>query len=131
MASRRPQWHGAFMTSRRALFLGFAALVACREKATTTTTTPLEATDSVDPAFTACGASCGLHSARERKLARKQPGAGTGEVVFCPVSGAVFRVKEDSPHRTARGQLLYFCCEACAAFFTQNEAMVLERRGLG
>jgi hypothetical protein len=119
------------MLSRRGLFVGLAcsALTAGCENARPTNGV-LDASESVDPAFTACGASCGLHSARERKLARKQPGVGTGEVAFCPVSGAVFRVKENSPSRSARGHLLYFCCEACAAFFTAHEADVLARRGI-
>jgi YHS domain-containing protein len=126
MARRAGQWHGAFMVSRRSLFLGFAALAACRAEPRAS----LEATDSVDPAFTACSQSCGLHGARERKLARSQPGVNEGDVTFCPVSGAVFRVSAETPRRTARGKLLYFCCEACAGFFARNEAMVLERRGL-
>src|SRR5687768_2857039 len=110
------------MLTRRASMIGLVLLSACKAKPPPRNDGPLEPSESVDPAFTACGASCGLHSARERKLAKKQPGVGTGEVTFCPVSGAVFRVKEDSPHRTAQGNLLYFCCEACAAFFTQHEA---------
>lgn len=119
------------MLSRRAWISGVVLLSACKKSPPPPASDgPLELTDSVDPAFTACGASCGLHSARERKLAKKQPGVGTGEVAFCPVSGAVFRVKEDSPHRTARGNLLYFCCEACAAYFTQHEAQILARRGI-
>jgi len=123
------------MLSRRGLFLAIAVSAfstACREKEKAHAQTgALEATDAVDPAFVGCSQSCGLHSGRERKLARAQPGANEGDVTFCPVSGAVFRVTPQTPQRAARGKVLFFCCEACAAFFTQHEAQVLERRGLG
>ena len=118
------------MVSRRMLFAAVPALaLGCKAKASEPVG-PLDPSDSVDPAFTACGASCGLHSARERKLAKSQPGLGVGDVAFCPVSGAVFRVKEDSPQRIARGRQLWFCCEACATFFSQHETDVLTRRGI-
>jgi hypothetical protein len=89
----------------------------------------LDPSDSVDPAFDGCQRSCGLRSASERARARPQPGASRGDTVFCPVSGAVFRVTDDSPRRTAHDKLLFFCCEACAGFFTQHEAEVLKKRG--
>jgi YHS domain-containing protein len=44
------------------------------------------------------------------------------------VSGVVFAVKETSPRRDVAGQPLYFCCEACAAYFSQNPERVLALR---
>jgi hypothetical protein len=134
------------MLSRRQALFALplsAAWIACRRAPppdgngpapnTTGSGTPssaLDPSDSVDPAFDGCQRSCGLRSASERARARPQPGANSGDTVFCPVSGAVFRVTESSPRRTARGQLLFFCCEVCAGFFTQHEAEVLRKRGL-
>jgi YHS domain-containing protein len=109
-----------------------AALLACKRdrSATTTSEGPLDPSESVDPAFSGCRQSCGLRSAAERARAKPQPGANTGDTVFCPVSGAAFRVNDNSPHRTAGGQRLFFCCESCATFFSQHEAEVLKKRGL-
>lgn len=90
----------------------------------------LDPSESVDPAFDGCARSCGLRSARDRAQAKPQPGANKGDAVFCPVSGAVFRIADDSPRRVARGTVLFFCCEACAAFFSQHESEVLAKRGL-
>jgi YHS domain-containing protein len=45
------------------------------------------------------------------------------------VSGVVFQVTASSPHREARGETLYFCCEACAAYFSENRDRVLGLRG--
>lgn len=131
------------MLSRRQALLVLpvsATLLACRRdsssdgKNSTAQTSgragALDPSESVDPAFNGCQRSCGLRSASERARARPQPGANSRDNVFCPVSGAVFRVTDDSPHRTARGQLLFFCCEACAGFFTEHEADVLKKRGL-
>jgi hypothetical protein len=128
--------HALVMILRRALLLAIPgyvlALAACRRaERAPAETRPLEPSDSVDPAFTACSKSCGLRSAKDRREARLQPGASAGDAVFCPVSGAVFRIGEKTPRREARGQVLYFCCESCAAWFTGHEAEVLAKRGIG
>jgi YHS domain-containing protein len=91
----------------------------------------LAASDPVHPAFKTCAHSCGLRSARDRAEARAQPGVGVGEATHCPVSGAVFRVREQSPRRVVNGKTFYFCCESCAAWFSEHEAEVMARRGLG
>jgi YHS domain-containing protein len=91
---------------------------------------PLALSAPVDPAFTGCAKSCGLRLGSERTDVRTQPGATLGDVVHCPVSGAVFRIKESSPKREARGKTLWFCCDSCASWFTTHEAEVLAKRGL-
>jgi hypothetical protein len=122
------------MLSRRTILFAVPALtLACKRdqpRSDTDSSTPLSPSESVDSAFSGCQRSCGLRSAKDRAEARAQPGANKGDAVFCPVSGAVFRVKDDSPHRVARGQVLYFCCGSCAAFFSQHEAEVLAKRGI-
>jgi YHS domain-containing protein len=126
------------MISRRTLLLGFLALASaagCSKTDPPPTPTaasgPLLPSETVDPAFTGCARSCGSRSAKDRAEARAQPGASPGDAVYCPVSGAIFRITDATVHRESRGKTLYFCCDMCAAFFMQHEAEVLEKRGLG
>ena len=86
--------------------------------------------EPVDSSFAGCAQSCGLGKRGPRDDAHAQPGAAVGGLVYCPVSGAVFKVKEDSAKRTASGKTLYFCCEACATYFTSHEREVLAKRGI-
>lgn len=58
-----------------------------------------------------------------------QPGAQLGQSTYCPVSGVVFEVKASSAHRELDGRPLYFCCEACAAYFSEHRERVLALRG--
>jgi YHS domain-containing protein len=46
------------------------------------------------------------------------------------VSGVVFRVKGSSPHRDVGGRPVYFCCEACAVYFSEHRESVLALRSL-
>ena len=59
-----------------------------------------------------------------------QPGATENQRAYCPVSGVVFDVKASSARREVRGKTLYFCCEACAKYFSENEQRVSAARGL-
>jgi hypothetical protein len=91
--------------------------------------------DSVDPSFEGCKASCGSHSASLQSTARaqhQQAGAfaAVNDVVFCPVSGAAFRVGEEQAKRDVGGKSLYFCCPMCAAYFDAHRAEVLTARGI-
>ncbi len=99
---------------------GFEASVTVR---------PLAAWQPVDPAFSGC--SEGVCGRRGRSpQAGAQPGAKVGETVYCPVSGAVFQVKESSRRAELDGKPLYLCCEACARYFAGNRDHVLALRGL-
>ena len=127
------------MLSRRTFILFALATAACSKAdsastkpagSTTATATPLTPSDPVDPAFEGCGHSCGSRSAKDHKEARPQPGVAPGDATYCPVSGAVFRITDKTQKRESHGNTLYFCCEACAVFFTQHEAEVLAKRGL-
>jgi YHS domain-containing protein len=86
--------------------------------------------EPVDSSFAGCAKSCGLGKRGPRDDARTQPGAAIGDLAYCPVSGAVFTVKDASARRTVDGKVLYFCCEACATYFTSHEAEVLAKRGM-
>jgi copper chaperone len=83
----------------------------------------------VDAAFAGCSEGvCGLRGRDARAAA--QPGAQAGERVYCPVSGAVFVVKESSVRAEVNGKTLYLCCDGCARYFAQNRDRVLALRGL-
>jgi hypothetical protein len=90
----------------------------------------LEASEPVDDHFSGCQSACGSRSEADRARARPQPGVAPGIVTYCPVSGAVFEVSASRPSRTVDGLTLYFCCDACAAYFDEHKAEVLARRGI-
>jgi len=90
----------------------------------------LAAWEPVDPGFAGCQQSCGMGRGVLKADAHPQPGARAGDVVYCPVSGAVFPVSEQSTRREWGGKTLYFCCAACAAYFDAHQAEVLAKRGL-
>jgi hypothetical protein len=91
----------------------------------------LDPLEPVDSAFAACALSCGSHEKIDPAEIRLQPGAAPGDAVTCPVSGAVFRVTSRSVRRQVRGMTLFFCCDACAAWFAEHEADVLAKRRIG
>jgi hypothetical protein len=88
----------------------------------------LAAWDPVDVAFQGCAGGCGTRG--EDPTAHLQPGAAIGELAYCPVSGVVFTVKENSPKADVNGKPVFFCCDSCAAHFTANRAAVLTARKL-
>jgi YHS domain-containing protein len=59
-----------------------------------------------------------------------QPGVQPDQLTYCLVSGVVFPVKASSSHREVSGKPVYFCCEACANYFSQNRERVIALRGL-
>ncbi|PYQ52967.1 MAG: hypothetical protein DMF78_10150 [Acidobacteria bacterium] len=90
---------------------------------------PLEPWEPVDVAFTGCSEGvCGTRGRNAQAVA--QPGARPGQYVYCPVSGAVFRIKDSSPRADVHGKTVYLCCDACARYFAQNRDRVLALRGL-
>jgi hypothetical protein len=89
----------------------------------------LEAWVPVDPAFSGCSEGlCGTRGRDARAVV--QPGAKVGQYVYCPVSGAVFQVKDSSVRADLGGRPLYVCCEGCARYLAQNRERVLAVRGL-
>ncbi len=57
-----------------------------------------------------------------------QPGAQPDQRTYCPVSGVVFKVLPNSPSRVIAGKSVYFCCDGCANYFSENRARVISRR---
>jgi copper chaperone CopZ len=85
--------------------------------------------EPVDATFTACSEGvCGRRGRSSQAVA--QPGAQPGQHVYCPVSGAVFQVKDSSPRADVGGKTVYLCCEACARYFAQHRDRVLALRRL-
>jgi hypothetical protein len=89
---------------------------------------PLAPWEPVSAAFLGCQSACGMGHGQKRDDARIQPGAATGDYTYCPVSGALFRISDKSPRLDVDGHPLFFCCDACASYFTAHEAEVLARR---
>ena len=89
----------------------------------------LEPWQPVDPAFNGCSEGvCGRRGRDPRAIV--QPGAKPGQCTYCPVSGAVFLIKDSSPRAEVNGKPIYLCCEACARYFAENRDRVLAQRGL-
>lgn len=89
----------------------------------------LDPWEPVDAAFRGCSEGvCGVRGRNAQAVA--QPGAAPAQYVYCPVSGAVFRVKDSSPQADVHGKNLYLCCDSCARYFVQNHERVLALRGL-
>lgn len=89
----------------------------------------LEPWQPVDPAFNGCSEGvCGRRGRDPRAIV--QPGAKPGQYAYCPVSGAVFLIKDSSPRVEVNGKPIYLCCEACARYFAENRDRVLAQRGL-
>jgi copper chaperone CopZ/YHS domain-containing protein len=84
--------------------------------------------EPVHATFRGCEGSCG--SRGENTLARVQPGAKLGQLVYCPVSGVVFEVKESTPRAEVNGKPFYFCCEGCRRHFGVERDDVLRKRQL-
>ncbi len=89
----------------------------------------LEPWEPVDPAFNGCSEGfCGRRGRDPRAII--QPGAKPGQYAYCPVSGAVFLIKESSPRADVNGKSPYLCCEGCARYFAGNRDRVLALRGI-
>ncbi len=85
--------------------------------------------EPVDAAFKGCSEGvCGMRGRNPQAVV--QPGAKIGDLTYCPVSGAVFRIKESSQRVDVHGKTLYLCCEGCARYIAQNQERVLALRGL-
>jgi len=73
----------------------------------------------------ACQSACGTDQIDMTSVAA-QPGAHPGEVTQCPVSGAVFTVRENHPGWSHAGTVYYTCCETCAGILAKNPERFLE-----
>lgn len=98
---------------------GSVFLFGC-ERASEPADTPSGATlasTGPDPDFAGCQSACGTSEAFDEADVVAQPGAEVGDLVRCPVSGAVFRVSEERPLVEHEGRSYYVCCAGCAGRF--------------
>ena len=86
--------------------------------------------EPVHAMFAGCASACGSRAAGDRAQAKRQPDARPGDLTFCLVSGAVFRIDEKATVREVNGRRHYFCCDACAGYFDQHREEVLMKRSL-
>lgn len=68
-----------------------------------------------DPAMSGvCRFACATKLEHDAKDVLAQPGAATGRLTQCPVSGVVFAVDADRPQVRVAGEDYVTCCEGCA-----------------
>ena len=85
--------------------------------------------EPVDASFKGCSNGfCG--SRRPGARVSSQPGATTGQEIYCPVSGVVLKINESTPRSDVKGKPFYVCCEACLRYFQANRDRVLALRGI-
>lgn len=94
------------------------------------TAATLKPWEPVDKVFAACAGACGTKATEDSAKVAMQPGAQVDRLTYCPVSGVVFRVRKSSPNRAFGATPLHFCCETCAAYFSQNAERIAAARGL-
>jgi hypothetical protein len=68
-----------------------------------------------------CELGCSYRGHVDEKKIVAQPGAKVGDLVHCPVSGVVFRVKPGNPEITYNGKRYFTCCATCAARYEQRQ----------
>jgi hypothetical protein len=85
--------------------------------------------DPVDHRFAGCAGACGTKLPLGSVTVVSQPGASLGDHAHCPVSGAVFEITGASPKRVVGDGTVYFCCEACAKYYSEQREQVHAARG--
>ena len=66
-----------------------------------------------------CQKACGIKHYGENEVVMPAL-AKVGDITKCPVSGAVFQVKESSPMITFNGEEYYTCCSTCASLYDKQ-----------
>jgi YHS domain-containing protein len=108
-----------------------APCTKCGEQVAVKATVRLEPWLPANATFNGCARGCGVRATGPVEGVKAQPGAMLGQLTYCPVSGVVFEVQLTSARRDLGGRTLYFCCESCAQYFSQNQAEIMAMRGLG
>jgi YHS domain-containing protein len=79
--------------------------------------------------FRGCELGCGRRG-EDREAQVQAYDVTVGAKTYCPVSGVVFVVTQESVRRTYRGRTFFFCCEGCARHFDTEPEHVLPIRGI-
>ncbi len=81
-----------------------------------------EENDKFDFAMSSvCQASCGVSDYDDSDIVGIAE-AKVGDITMCPVSGAIYMVKESSPVLKHNGDTFYSCCAGCADKFKEDPA---------
>ena len=68
--------------------------------------------------------ACAFPGKVDESVVVAQPGAKVADLVRCPVSRVMFKVKPESPEVTYNGKRYFTCCSTCAAKFEQKQKSV-------
>ncbi len=102
-----------------ALLLVLLTLVGCTsDPAESSGATPT--TVGPDPDFAGCQQGCGFNEPYDPEDVVSQPGARVGDLTRCPVSDAVFVVRDDQRTVEHAGVTYYVCCDECANRFREE-----------
>ena len=66
-----------------------------------------------------CQATCGESDYKKSDIVDITD-AEVGDITMCPVSGAIYKVKEDSPTLEHGGETFHSCCDGCAKKFKED-----------
>ena len=78
----------------------------------------VSATPGYDPLMSrVCEKSCAVKIPFQESELAPQPDAPAGRLTRCPVSGVVFRAREEGPRALEHGRAYRFCCNSCARLF--------------
>ena len=66
-----------------------------------------------------CQQACGVNDYDESQIVDPLT-ASSGDITKCPVSGAIYIVKDDSPTLSHDGKNFHSCCTTCADIFKTN-----------
>jgi hypothetical protein len=67
-----------------------------------------------------CEVGCAFSGKVNTDAVVPQPGATVGDLVRCPVSGVIFKIKPDNPQIMYSGKTFFTCCAGCAARFNKK-----------
>lgn len=93
----------------------FANKTACKTTSNKSDTTSYD----FDENFKACQtSSCAVSNYKEADIVPMAQ-AKVGDITQCPVSGAFFKVKEESPAFTYNDKTFHTCCSSCGKRFQE------------
>lgn len=90
----------------------------------------LDPWEPLDETFRGCELGCGRRGEDQEAQIQGAGDMTVGAKTYCPVSGVVFAVAQDSARRTYRDRTFFFCCEGCARHFDTEPEHVLSIRGI-
>ncbi|MBN4066133.1 TRASH domain-containing protein [Candidatus Amoebophilus asiaticus] len=83
--------------------------------------------ETVDTKWTSvCKMACSYKGTYDEEDLTAQPGAKTGDLAKCSVSGVVFKVSDKSGKVTYNNKDYYMCCAGCAKAFEKNPGQFLK-----